>query len=37
MQKRLIEGIPLDEEEQKDMIALRDRFGLAYTFPFEKP
>ncbi|MFN3660326.1 MAG: Ldh family oxidoreductase [Brevinematales bacterium] len=35
MQKRLVEGIPLDEEEQKDMIKLRDTFHLAYTFPFE--
>ncbi len=36
MQKRLVEGIPLDEEEQKDMIKLRDTFHLHYTFPFEK-
>ncbi|MFN4217645.1 MAG: Ldh family oxidoreductase, partial [Brevinematales bacterium] len=35
MQKRLVEGIPLDEEEQKDMIAIRDTFHLDYTFPFE--
>ncbi|MCX7882175.1 MAG: Ldh family oxidoreductase [Brevinematales bacterium] len=35
MQKRLVEGIPLDEEEQKDMIALRDKFRLPYRFPFE--
>jgi len=36
MKKRLVEGIPLDEEEQKDMITLRDQFHLPYTFSFEK-
>ena len=28
-------GVPVGESIQKEMIALRDDFGLAYTFPFE--
>jgi len=36
MQKRLVEGIPLDEEEQKDILSLRNTFHLPYTFPFEQ-
>jgi L-2-hydroxycarboxylate dehydrogenase (NAD+) len=37
MRKRMKEGIPIDEEEQKDIISLKKEFGLLqYNFDFEK-
>ncbi len=36
MQERLVKGIPIDDEEKKDILTLRDKFHLPYTFPFEK-
>lgn len=29
-------GVPLGEAVQKDILAVRDKYGLPYTFPFEK-
>ena len=34
-QDRKDKGVPVGESIQKELIGLRDRFGLDYTFPFE--
>ena len=34
-QDRKDKGVPVGESIQKELIGLRDRFGLDYRFPFE--
>ena len=34
-QDRKDKGVPVGESIQKELITLRDRFGLDYKFPFE--
>ena len=34
-QERKDKGVPVGESIQKEFVALRDRFGLPYRFPFE--
>ncbi len=34
--ERKDKGVPVNDSVQKEMMALRDRFGLDYRFPFEK-
>ena len=34
-QERRDKGVPVGESIQKELVALRDEFGLDYTFPFE--
>lgn len=33
--ERKDKGVPVGESIQKELIALRDEFGLDYRFPFE--
>ena len=35
-QERKDRGVPVGETVQKELLEVRDRFGLPYTFPFEK-
>ena len=35
-QERKDKGVPVGESIQKELVQLRDRFGLDYHFPFEK-
>ena len=33
--ERKDKGVPVGEAVQKELVELRDRFDLPYTFPFE--